>query len=119
MLIEFIKPDFVFENEAGCLTQLVHNGWNQVNVIHSVAGSIRGGHYHKYNKECFYIIEGSFKLTVWNDKEKEEYEIKKGDMFIMPENTYHTFEYHEDTILIGMYDKGVELDENTKDIWRE
>ena len=38
-------------------------------------------------------------------------------MFIMPENVYHTFEYHEDTTLIGMYDNGVELDENTKDIW--
>ena len=119
MLIEFVKPDFVFENEAGCLIQLVHHGWNQVNVITSVAGSVRGGHYHKQNKECFYVIDGSFKLIVWNDKEKEEYEIKKGDMFIMPENIYHTFEYHEDTTLVGMYDNGVELDENTKDIWRE
>ena len=119
MLIEFVKPDFVFENEAGCLRQLVHGGWNQVNVINSVAGSIRGGHYHKQNRECFYIIEGSFKLTVWKDDIKEEYEIKKGDMFIMPEFVYHTFEYHEDTLLVAMYDNGVELDENTKDIWSQ
>lgn len=119
MLIEFVKPDFVFENEAGCLRQLVHGGWNQVNVINSVAGSIRGGHYHKQNRECFYIIEGSFKLTVWKDDIKEEYEIKKGDMFIMPEFVYHTFEYHEDTVLVAMYDNGVELDENTKDIWSQ
>ena len=47
------------------------------------------------------------------------YEIKAGDMFIMPENVYHTFEYHEDTTLIGMYDNGVALDENIKDIWNE
>ena len=119
MLIEFVKPDFVFENEAGCLKQLVHDGWKQINVITSVAGSIRGGHYHKHNRECFYIINGSFKLTVWKDDIKEEYEIKAGDMFIMPENVYHTFEYHEDTTLIGMYDNGVELDENIKDIWNE
>lgn len=119
MLIEFVKPDFVFENEAGCLRQLVHGGWNQVNVINSVAGSIRGGHYHKQNRECFYIINGSFKLTVWKDDIKEEYEIKQGDMFIMPENVYHTFEYHEDTVLVAMYDNGVELDENTKDIWSQ
>lgn len=119
MLIEFVKPDFVFENEAGCLKQLVHDGWKQVNVITSVAGSVRGKHYHKYNRECFYIIDGSFKLTVWNDEVTEEYEIKKGDMFIMPEYVFHTFEYHEDTILIGMYDKGVELDENNKDIWSQ
>lgn len=117
MLIEFVKPDFVFENDAGCLRQLVHDGWKQVNVVTSVKDSVRGGHCHKYNRECFYIIEGSFKLTVWKDDVKEVYEIKKGDMFLIPEYVYHTFEYHEDTVLVGMYDKGVELDENTKDIW--
>ncbi len=117
MLIEFVKPDFIFANEAGCLNQLVHNGWNQVNAITSVKGAIRGGHYHKHNKECFFIIQGSFKLIVWKDDVKEEYEIKKGDMFIIPEYVYHSFEYHEDTALVAMYNNGVELDENTKDIW--
>ena len=48
---------------------------------------------------------------------KEEYEIRKGDMFIIPEYVYHSFEYHEDTYLVAMYNDGVELDENTKDIW--
>ena len=119
MLIEFVKPDFVFNNDAGQLNQLVHEGWKQVNAIFSAKGSIRGGHYHKYNKECFFILEGSFKLIVWKDKEKEEYEIKKGDMFIIPEYVFHSFEYHEDTYLVAMYNDGVELDENTKDIWSE
>ncbi len=117
MLIEFVKPDFVFKNEAGQLNQLVHNGWNQVNAIFTEGGAIRGGHYHKFNKECFFILAGSFKLIVWKDDIKEEYEIKKDDMFIIPENVYHSFEYHEDTYLVAMYDNGVELDENTKDIW--
>ena len=26
MLIRFVRPDFVFENDAGSLTQLVHEG---------------------------------------------------------------------------------------------
>lgn len=119
MLIEFVKPDFVFENEAGCLRQLVHDGWKQINVVSSVKDSVRGGHYHKYNKECFYIVEGSFKLTLWKDEEREEYEIHAGDMFVIPEYVFHTFEYHEDTLLIGMYDNGVELDDGSKDIWSE
>ena len=106
MLIEFVKPDFVFNNDAGQLNQLVHEGWKQVNAIFSAKGSIRGGHYHKYNKECFFILEGSFKLIVWKDKEKEEYEIKKGDMFIIPEYVFHSFEYHEDTYLVAMYNDG-------------
>ena len=52
MLIEFVKPDFVFENEAGQLNQLVHDGWKQVNVVKYRKGTISGGHYHKYNEEC-------------------------------------------------------------------
>ena len=119
MLIEFIKPDFVFENEAGCLNQLVHDGYKQINAIYSKGGSIRGGHYHKYNKEAFFVLKGSFKLVAWKEKEKEEYEIKQGDMFIIPAYVYHSFEYHEDTYLVAMYDEGVELDEDTKDIWNE
>lgn len=118
MLIRYVKPDFVFENENGCLKQLVHNGWKQFNVIKSYAESVRGGHYHKFNEEGFYIISGSFKLTVWTDKVKENYEMKSDDMFIIPHNVYHTFEYHEDTLLISMYSNGVELNENEKDIWR-
>ena len=119
MLIEFTKPDFVFENECGSLKQLVHDGWKQVNVITSLGGSIRGGHYHKYNKEGFYIVSGSFRLVAWNDTEKEEYEIKSGVMFYIPPFVFHTFEYHEDTVLVSMYSNGVELSDTEKDIWTE
>ena len=119
MLIEFVKPDFIFENEAGSLKQLVHEGWKQINVITSVAGAIRGGHYHKYNNEGFYIIQGAFKLVVWKGEEKEEYIINAGDMFLIPSFVFHTFEYIEDTILISMYSEGVELSETEKDIWTE
>lgn len=119
MLIEFTKPDFIFENECGSLKQLVHDGWKQFNVITSVGGSVRGGHYHKYNKEGFYIINGAFKLIVWKDNIKEEYEIKPGNMFFIPPYVFHTFEYHEDTILVSMYSNGVELSETMKDIWTE
>ena len=119
MLIEYTKPDFVFENEAGSLKQLVHDGWKQFNVITSVGGAVRGKHYHKYNNEGFYIIQGSFKLIVWKDDIREEYEIKAGDMFFIPPYVFHTFEYHEDTVLVSMYSNGVELSETEKDIWTE
>ena len=117
MLIKFLKPDFIFENEAGSLKQLVHDGWKQFNVITSKAGSIRGKHYHKFNEEGFYIIQGSFNLTVWKDDTKEKYFIKSGDMFLIYPYVFHTFEYLEDTILISMYSNGVEISENEKDIW--
>ena len=117
MLIEFLKPDFTFENEAGRLNQLVHEGWKQINAIFSAGGSVRGGHYHKYNKECFFVLAGSFRLTVYKDDVREEYEMKQGDMFVIPEYVCHDFVYHKDTYLVAMYDHGVELSEDVKDIW--
>lgn len=119
MLIKLLKPDFEFENECGKLTQLVREGWNQVNVITSIAGSKRGGHYHKINKEGFYIISGKFRLILEEDGIKEEYIMKAGDMFVISPYQKHFFEYMEDTVLVSMYDKGVELPRNLKDIYIE
>lgn len=119
MLIQWLQPDFSFANEKGTLKQLVHEGWRQVNVITSPPGSVRGGHYHKYNREGFYVVRGSFTLHLWRSEEREEYEIGEGAMFLILPNVFHTFDYHEETILIGLYDRGVELSETEKDIWTE
>ncbi len=117
MLISMMEPDFVHENENGILKQLVHCGWKQVNVITSLPGSVRGGHYHKYNSEGFYIIKGSFKLVVWNAGEREEYEMGDGDFFVIPPYVFHCFEYHVETILVSLYSDRVELTGTEKDIW--
>lgn len=118
MLIEVMKPDFQFKNDSGILIQLVHDGWKQINVITSIKGCVRGGHYHKFNKEAFYIISGSFDLDVWNrEGVHEHYRFKSGDMFLINENVSHTFTYLDDSTLVAMYSNGVELDENNKDIW--
>lgn len=119
MLLTMAEPDFIFENESGKLVQLVREGFSQFNVITSVAGSNRGGHYHKINKEGFYIISGRFKLILEEDGEREEYLLGAGDMFIIQPYQKHFFEYLEDTVLVSMYDKGVELPGDKKDIYTE
>ena len=118
-LIKILNPDFVLDNERGLLVQLVHDGWKQVNAVFSPKGSVRGGHYHKFNEEAFYILSGAFSLTVWKDKEKQVIEFHAGEMFQINRFVYHTFEYLEDTWLVSMYSRGVELDDKTKDIWTE
>lgn len=116
MIVEFLDPDFSFDNEAGSLRQLVHGGWSQVNVVCSVAGSVRGGHHHEFNRELFYVVSGAFSLEISRDGEFERHEMKAGHMFVVPPFADHTFAYGEDTVLVAMYDRGVELEGGAMDI---
>ena len=118
-MIEIVKPDFVFEDERGALIQLVHEGWKQINVAVSKAGFERGNHFHRLNREGFYVIEGSFTLEAKLDGKKETYKFGKGDMFIINPDVVHRFIYHEDSVLVAFYDNGVELPDGTKDIIAE
>ena len=43
-MITFLRPDFSFSDERGFLVQLCREGWKQVNVSGSCAGTRRGGH---------------------------------------------------------------------------
>lgn len=117
MLIEFLEPDFIFENDKGTLTQLVHDGYKQVNFITSKAGSVRGGHCHRFNDEGFYIISGHITLRVRKEEREEKYRMGAGTMFKIPREVFHTFKFDEDTALISLYSEGVELTEHEKDIW--
>ena len=115
-MIEILKPDFEFADDRGELKQLVHEGYKQINVVRSKAGVFRGGHCHQFNREAFYIIEGSIELTVRKDGAEEKYFFQAGSMFAIDEQVYHDFHFLTDTILVGMYNRGVELDNGEKDI---
>lgn len=119
MLIKYLTPDFKFENETGLLVQLVHQGWEQVNVLVSAKDSVRGGHFHKISKEAFYVISGKCKLILETEKEREENELKQGDMFMISPYQKHTFIFDEDTVMVSMYDVCVEKADGSKDIYKE
>ena len=114
-----LQPDFEFSNRNGSIIQLVNKGWNQVNVLESKKGSKRGGHYHKENKELFYIISGQANLILDNGAVEEIMHLKKGDMFLVSPYQMHTFEFLEDTFMVSLYDIGVEYEDGTKDIYSE
>lgn len=141
-LINILKPDFIYNDDRGFLVQLIHQGYRQVNVIQSNTGAIRGGHYHKKNKEAFYVIKGELKLEVWDcesssfngalenllnrsdqtikefSKGIESYTFKAGDMFEILPLVVHSFTFIRDTILVSMYSSGIELSDGTKDIFK-
>ena len=117
--IHKISTDFSFSDNRGSLIQLVHEGYSQVNVIHSNQGVTRGGHYHKMNNEVFYIIYGEMQVIAKKHDCVEKYVFKSGEFFLVPPGTLHEFYYPVDTLCVSMYDKGVENDDGTKDIFAE
>ncbi len=117
MLYVEVKPDFTNTDERGGLIQLIKEGYTQVNYITSVGGSVRGGHYHKINKELYYIIKGSMDVDLEKEGENKRCRFQAGDMFYIPPFVKHTFTYLEDSALITMYDRGVELDCGNMDIY--
>lgn len=115
-MLELLTPDFEFSDARGELKQLVHEGYNQINVVRSKAGTVRGGHCHKLNREAFYIIEGSLELVLRKDGLEEKYKFKAGDFFAIDPLVFHDFHFISDTVLVGMYTNGVELENGEKDI---
>ena len=116
-MIEIMTPNFNHTDERGTITQLVREGYTQVNVVKSKAGVKRGGHYHKINRETFYIVNGKIQLIVRLDGDEKIHYFGAGDMFTIPPLVTHYFTYLEDTTLIGLYDKGIELENGNKDIY--
>lgn len=118
-MYELLKPDFEFKDERGELTQLVHEGFKQVNVVKTVAGVTRGGHYHKASKEVFYVINGSVEVRFSSgDHEKTEV-FRSGDFFLIPPMVIHSMYYPEQCTMVALYDIPVEHEDGTKDIYSE
>ena len=114
-MLKILPLDFSFSDERGTITQLIHEGYRQINVITSKAGVFRGGHYHKCNQEAFYIVSGLVMVTV-NEK---EYTFHSGDFFGIDAYDMHSFSFLEDTVLVSMYSDGVEHPHGSKDIYTE
>lgn len=119
-LVEILKPDFVFEDDRGLLTQITHENYAQVNAVFSKKDAVRGNfHYHKNTKEVFYVISGKIEVELYLDEIREKHLFQKGDMFVISENVRHSFDYKEDSYLVVLYTKRVENKDGTKDLYYE
>lgn len=116
-----LEADFYHEDARGTICQLLHTQNAQVNYLFTRKSAKRGCHYHKRNKEIFYVIEGRACLTSYPAGNKDETQtsyFQAKDMFLVEPFTVHNFDFLEDTHMIVIYDKGIEEDE-IKDIYVE
>lgn len=117
-MLELIENYFSFEDERGSIKGLVNFGdWQEFNIIESIAGLKRGGHYHKETIELFIILDG--KITIHleniNTGETSEQIVKKDDVFMIKPYVKHTFVIDENSKWINVLSK--KMDEDNKDIY--
>lgn len=119
-LLKILTPDFTFADDRGTLTQICSGGYTQVNAVFTKKGAVRGNfHYHKNTKEAFFILSGKVRVAAARGEFREERVFQTGEMFLIEENVRHSFEYLEDTYLVGLYTVPVEGPDGTKDIFTD
>ena len=118
-LVQVLQTDFEHSDERGRLTQLVHEGFRQVNVLTTKRGVTRGGHFHKVSREAFYVVSGSVEVALKTAERSECAVFRAGDFFAVGPYVVHSMFFPEDCVMVQMYDRPVEQPNGEKDIYGE
>lgn len=116
-MIQTLKVDFRHTDERGSLIQLVHEGYQQVNVLESKAGVFRGGHYHKISTEAFYVVTGSVEVEAKRDGQQERKTFRAGDFFSIEPYVVHSMSFPENCMMVQMYSICVQGNNGEMDIY--
>lgn len=126
--IELVKIK-AFEDERGFLKKVfkksffdINNKVEEVYVLYSYKGSVRGNHYHKVNTECFFIISGTAKVAIQNIKtghyNEMEIDCKDNILIIVHPFIAHAFKNEKDEELIILAIATKEYDPMEKDTYK-
>ena len=110
-MIRKLNADFTQTDSRGTICQILSISNSQVNYLFTKKGAKRGGHYHKKNKEYFFIINGKVQISAYpaeHLEEKEDLIFSSGDLFMVEPFTMHSFDFLEDTQMTVIYDLGIE-----------
>ena len=121
-MITFYKNYFHSADSRGLIKGIINEGnWQEINYFETTKNQIRAEHYHKETDELFIILKGKIKITLEKidnngnrSSKKENYEIKKDDIFVISRMTYHVFEILENSIWINALSK--KMDRTSPDI---
>lgn len=85
-----------FENNNGTIQNLVHGRFAGAALIHSVAGALRGNHYHQTDWHYSFVLSGEieyFARPVGSKIVPERYRFKSGEMFFTPPGVEHAMAF--------------------------
>lgn len=117
--MEHLKLYTIHKDDRGTFQGITNRyTWGEINYIETMKGVERGGHYHKFTKELFYILEGEIEIVVRHlmTDEAHRFTARKGDIFIIDPYELHTFTTLTDSRWINMLSH--KLDAGNPDIHR-
>ncbi len=73
-------------------------------VIHSVAGAVRGNHYHKEDDQWIYVLQGRMAVRAVDPvtEEKWSYYVEEGQLEYMPPGVAHAYWFPKDTLFLNI-----------------
>ncbi len=101
------KDPFI-DDRGKILNYYLNNKVNQVGLIDSKRGSVRGNHYHPDQLQTCILIKGSYISVTKNLEDDnaviESRLIKEGEISIIKPNIAHTMVFIEDSVFINLVD---------------
>ena len=114
-----IDPYFHFQDARGEITGVTRGmELREANFIRSIAGTVRGGHYHRDTWELFYIISGTIDIVLGtpDGTETSRFQVGPGATFLIEPMELHTFHVLEDASWMNFLSRPI--DEADPDIHR-
>jgi len=120
--VERIDP--VHMDERGIISNLINENVNNVGLITTEEGAIRGSHYHKISFQYSYTLSGKFEVLLAHSNNLSDVKkviVNAGEIIIIPPLVVHQFKAIERAVMINMgtlsrEDKGYEDDTVRVDI---
>ncbi|MFN9621540.1 MAG: hypothetical protein ACK587_01670 [Cyanobacteriota bacterium] len=92
--------------------------WREVNIVHTQACKVRGGHFHRYTTEVIFMLAGQANVTLTSCDDLNnptQLIISQGEGIEIPPHTLHDFHYLEDSTHLQLLDRP--FDPNDQDLF--
>lgn len=88
-----LEPYRQFADARGRMLGVINDGlWEEINFVETVAGQVRGGHYHRETRELFLILGGDIRVRIARDGVESQHDFGPGAIFIIEPGEAHWFD---------------------------
>ena len=93
-----------FSDNNGEIYNIIDAAIGHIAAIHSVAGAVRGNHYHKEDDQWIYVVRGRMAVRAVDPvtEEKWSYYVEEGQLEYMPPGIAHAYWFPKDTLFLNI-----------------